>query len=370
MKRRLTHVMTSAVLTGAMVLSMSGMSALAEETSDVKEITEVPFVKTVTTDGKTFAPSTEFTFELVSGAAVTEMDAMAGVDGGIEIDGTFVFAPDESDLLTDAIKRPGTIKVNLDKFDTVGAYHYVVKEVVPVSEDDKYPGVVYDENVYHIYVTILTKDDGTLYCGGIKTTANDSDEKSANGAGLEFVNNYGKDDEGGGDKDKVHDVTVTKKVTGNKGDKTKDFEFTLEVAPDVEKEWFNCVITRADGTEESKILKSEAGKLTVTLKDGESVKVYGLTKGDALTVLENSKYQDEEGYTVTTSVDGQDAQKAAGVTELKVEKDGTLVTVENNKVVDIATGVALTFGPYAIMVMIAGVFATMFLRKKNSLEEL
>ncbi len=75
MKRNmLAKKLMAGLLTGTMVLSMGGMTAFATEDSNMKPldpvaISAVPIEKNLLTDGKTYAPNTQFTFNVVSGDA-------------------------------------------------------------------------------------------------------------------------------------------------------------------------------------------------------------------------------------------------------------------------------------------------------------
>ena len=80
MKRNmLAKKLMAGVLTSTMVMSMS-ITAFATEDSNMKPldpvaISAVPIEKNLLTDGKTYAPNTQFTFNVVSGdAGIYERD--------------------------------------------------------------------------------------------------------------------------------------------------------------------------------------------------------------------------------------------------------------------------------------------------------
>lgn len=111
---------------------------------------------------------------------------------------------------------------------------------------------------------------------------------------------------------KRFDVTITKLVTGNMGDRDKSFEFTYQ-------------INGANGE-------------TFNLKHGES-KTIRVRIGQSLTVTENS-----DGYEVF--INGDKAEnKAITVTP----KGDTTITFTNTKNVNIDTGVSLDTLPYVLL---------------------
>ena len=100
----------------------------------------------------------------------------------------------------------------------------------------------------------------------------------------------------------VSDLTVTKKVTGADGDKTKAFTFTIALTPAEDGVW----------TEEAYTLNTTAGTLTFTrqddgtylseafkLTDGQSLTVYGIPVGMTYTVTEKEANADRYKTTAT-----------------------------------------------------------------------
>lgn len=347
-KTRLFKVLTSAVLTGALVMSMGGMTAFANEK-------EMDLTKTVTTDGNTYAPVTTFDFSIANGEAGTKgTDVVyAGVDGGLTLldSNNFAFGPTvEGMTATDAeYSVTGKIKADSSAFTVPGIYHYVLTETVPADED-KYEGIKYDSTEYDIYVYVELDSNNSLIVAAVVANAGGDDTVLDNAEGksngLTFTNDYGYD----ADNDSTHDVVITKAVAGNQGDKTKEFSFDVSVAGG-EGEQYKVVKTTSAGSTES-VLVSKAEAVVYTLKDGESIRIYGLSENDTYTVNEHDYSTD--GYTTTN-------QNNTGT----LTEDDTQITVTNTKNVTTPTGIALSFAPYILMVALAGVFAVLFLRRRR-----
>lgn len=350
--------MVTAVLAGVMVMSM-GMNAFAAVPADGLKVT-----KTVTTDGNTYAPNTAFDFAVVPGtgklangsdlAAPDNVVVYPGVEGGLTVSGRAQFIPDGT-IVPSASYRNDTVRliVHDDVFTAPGVYHYQINEVIP---DTKYEGINYDESVKDLLVYVLRQDDGTFKVDGVIEVKDG--QKVGDGSGVAFTNNYGAGEPNTPD-DTTHDVTVTKLVTGNQGDKNKEFSFAVSVTPASEGEIYKLVKI-SNGTE-TFIQAIGAGdtNVTVKLKNDESVKIYGLSANDSYSITESDANQD--GYTTTAA--GTNA--IANGSEGKLSADGGAATVTNDRNITTPTGIILTFAPYILMVAAAGVLAVMFLRKKR-----
>lgn len=340
MKRRMNKRMATAALAGAMVLSMNGMSAFAA-------VTEFELTKEVTTDGNTHAPNTTFSFTITEGEAGTFQGAVvyAGAEGGLVFDeaNDFSFAP--GDEVAASYTKTGKIKVVAEKFTKPGVYHYLVTETAGT-----YDGITYDVTPRHVYVYVINGTEG-YEVKTVKVVKDGTTDKADN---LKVVNDYGNKDKP--EEDKIHDFTVKKTVTGNQGDKNMDFSFTITIdgndTDKAGKEMYKAVKTLKAGDEEIMHIKDEEAA-TFTLKDGETLHIYGLSEQDTYTVAETDYTAD--GYE-TTVPDNSTGSLTA---------DGTIVEFVNNKNVGPETGVAMTFAPYVLLVAAAGGLGAVVLGKKK-----
>lgn len=341
MKRRMNKRMATAALAGAMVLSMNGMSAFAA-------VTEFNLTKEVTTDGNTHAPNTAFSFTITEGREGTLGTAKvyAGVEGGLTLDtaNDFSFAP--GDDVAASYTKTGKIKVDASVFTKPGVYHYIVTET-----QGTYDGITYDVTPRHLYVFVVNGTDD-YEVEAVKVV---KDGDTAKADDLKIVNIYGDKDKP--DMDNLHDFIIKKTVTGNQGDKNMDFSFTVTINGDdkdkADKEMYKAVKTPKAGEEKIIHIKDEEAA-TFTLKDGETLHIYGLSKQDAYTVTETD--YTAEGYTTTVK-----DKNATG----QLEADGVVVEFINDKNVGPATGVAMTFAPYVLLVAAAGGLGAVVLGKKK-----
>lgn len=340
MKRRMNKRMATAALAGAMVLSMNGMSAFAA-------VTEFNLTKEVTTDGNTHAPNTTFSFTITEGEGGTFENAKvyAGVADGLTLDkaNDFSFAP--GDEVSASYTKTGKIKVDASVFTKPGVYHYLVTET-----KGTYDGITYDVTPRHVYVYVINGTNG-YEVEAVKVVKNGETAKADD---LKIVNIYG--DKDNPKEDDIHDFIIKKTVTGNQGDKNMDFSFTVTINGDdkdkADKEMYKAVKTPKAGEEEIIHIKDEEAA-TFTLKDGETLHIYGLSKQDAYTVTETDYTAD--GYTTTTPENAKGSLTA----------DGVEVKFINDKNVGPATGVAMTFAPYVLLVAAAGGLGAVVLGKKK-----
>ena len=349
MKRRMNKRMAAATLAGAMVLSMNGMSAFAA-------VTDFNLTKKVTTDGNTHAPNTTFSFTIepyvhtdTDKGDTFEGEAVSnGVAGGLTLDtaNNFSFAPeaDTSAFYT----KTGKIKVHPEVFTEPGIYHYLVTET-----QGTYNGITYDVTPRHVYVYVVNKSDGKdgYEVQAVKVVKDGETDKADD---LEIVNRYG---DGTTPEDDVHDFTIKKTVTGNQGHKNKPFSFTVTIdGDDADKEGaekYKAVKTSKTSGEET-IHITDGVPHDFTLMDSDTLHIYGLSEKDKYTVTETDYSAD--GYTTTV----KDSNAEGFLTA-----DGITVEFINRKDVGPATGVAMTFAPYVLLVAAAGGLGAVVLGKKK-----
>ncbi len=151
----------------------------------------------------------------------------------------------------------GNVSFGSVEFTQEGIYTYTIKELPGAN-----PSIKYDATVYTVTVKIEKDGDAlkstVTYAPGIPT----------------FTNKV----EGGG-------LTVTKTVTGDAGDTTKEFHFTVTLSD-----------TTVNGTYDDMTFTN--GVATFPLKDGETATATGLPAGVEYTVTETEANAD--GYTTTS----------------------------------------------------------------------
>ena len=339
---RLSKKVFAGLMAGTLMTAMVGMNVSAAD--GVYEPSNITINKTVTTDGNTYAPKTTFEFS-VAPAAADEYDGnvvYGGITDGLAVSSNATFAPGEIGSVSATYTSTGSLTVDLTKFTDPGIYHYTVSET-----EGSYEGIVYDDTIYDVYVYIVTDDAGTLSVGNVVSV------KDGTKGNLSFTNDYGAEKE----NDSTHDVTITKDVTGNQGDRDALFAFNVSVNGATGEAY--KILVKETSSSNAMEYKYTVGDdaIEVSIKDTGSIQIFGLSESDTYTVTEQDYSND--GY--TTKVNDADGRVATG----SLIADNTQITVENNKTASTPTGIAMTYGPYALMVALAGGMAVLFFRRRN-----
>ena len=345
----------------AMAVSVFAVSAsAADEATDTNYDVITSFKKTVTVaeNNPTTAPTTSFTYEVKKAGAQATMtvgndtfvDIKAGLNDNDVVLSETAFTSTAS--VSAQYEVTGNISVKKNAYTQPGIYHYTVKEVIP---ENQYDGITYDTNTYNLYVFVVTGTNGIAVDKIIMT--NPAGTAKVQG----FINDYGKT------YDKTHDVIITKNVTGNMGETNKEFKFDIKVTS-AHEEYYKVVYS-VDGSaanEKTVWVKSndETAKQVSIMHNGY-IHIYGLSENDTYVVTEHDYAAD--GYETFVKYGDEKKTKTATATA-KVIKDNSAVEVENNKTTTSPTGVIMNIAPYALMVVLAGAFAVVFLTRRNRAE--
>lgn len=248
-------------------------------------------------------------------------------------------------------------QITFGEFTHTGVYEYKVKE-----RQESFGGVTYADNEYTLRVYVANKTDGGFYIQTI--TAESEEGKEEN---ILFTNTYKKD----------ASLEITKNVTGDMADKTKDFEFEITFVK--------------SGTEDSNVTSytGKIGEDDVTCKIGQATR-FKLHDGQSLVfdhIPAGTRYivteiEEKDDYTPSVKVveNGTATKDVTGTdgTNLTSVKDGetnNLIGENENNVVftnaykDVPrTGMIINNLPFicTIAVAFAGIVALTFGRRKRS----
>ena len=314
----------------ALLLTM-GLSTTAFAATDGYADQESVTLKksyTLTNEG-TVSPAETFTFSALTCTSVT--DAADGITKDNAplptIANNAVYAKGDAGSAT----KTKDITINLPTYESVGIYTYSFTENAGVTA-----GVSYRSDEFKLVVTVIEQNGKVRVAGlhaenkdGVKT---DTFEDNTYSAGS---------------------LAVSKEVTGQLGDKTKEFKATVTfTAP--EGKTVNSDITYVDGTETKTIAASawKDGKASaeITLKNGETVNFANIPYDVTYSVV-------EDDYTT----DGYDKAKYTNSDDnLKIDSAKDTVKITNNKGTkeDIDTGVYTNNMPYVVvlsLVVCAGI---------------
>lgn len=345
-KTRITKVLTAAALSAAMVMSMGGMTAFAEEPVTINKDLVVPAEANV--------PDVSFSFTIAGSEyrGNGEDEIKTGI-GNLTID-TAEFHT--TDSVSDG-KATKVLNVHIPEntYSQPGVYRYEVTEneaIGMVKED------ITNDTASTKYLDIFVKrvgDKCEVY--GSELFADGSAEKLDG-----FVNTY-----------TTYDLDLTKHVTGDMGETDYPFEFTVEFSGPVNTTF---TVGGKGYDEESVTLVGEEGELTgtatmqVKLADAETLELSGIPSCVEYTITETNP---GKGYSTTNVIDEDwhtvnfdDGNDYSTEKQTMGKENHAVDFVNSRNAGDIpATGIILNFAPYILLVAFAGVFAVLFLRKRR-----
>ena len=365
MEKRMLKKVSTVTAAGMMMTAMLGMQVSAAESSSAEAaVKKNPMItKQITKESNIYAPKTTFKFTVAPGTAVpageNQKAIYAGPANGVTLDNDVIASvPADRDIGNEKI-TVGTTKLNVNESVFTkgedakpGIFRYVVSEVATDNDGNKYEGVAYttEQKYFDVYVT--SDDDGNLEVSSYLFA--DKNNLKSKGEGV-FTNDYSSR------HDTLKDLTVKKEVTGNQGNRNKEFKFTLNVAGAAGEKYY---VTFSDSRTPITLVSGQPQ--TITLKDDQTAKIWGLSKTDKYTVTESS-YADD-GYTTTidnvkTSTTAGTIATGAGTTADNGDKN---ITVVNDKTTNSPTGIFLHVAPYIALIGAAIASSLLFFRRKRA----
>lgn len=246
-------------------------------------------------------------------------------------------------------------------YDSVGYYYYQFKETTGNTA-----GVTYDTAVKAFFVAVVNGENGLKIDSVRFYAGTDVNTKTDN-----VTNEYS-----------AGKLAITKNVTGNMGDKTKEFTVNVTFTAPQNKAInapINIATTGANSPKNDATAtiaeNKKTASATITVKDGTTVTFTNIPKGVTYTVVETPA----EGYTAsyTATANNGNVDNTTGVTGTITTENNNAdymeqtVTITNNKGIDIDTGIFVSNLPYILA--LAGIAAAALLffagKKRHSGED-
>lgn len=230
-----------------------------------------------------------------------------------------------------------------------GVYHYELTETDPEP-----PYSVTDEAKQTQYIDVYVVIDDQTGELAIQTVVLYVTEEDLDAENTDSHKNEGFDN----DYNTI-DLTLTKTVAGNQGNRNEYFEFLIKLT-DVAIDGTYIITGETGEVKAGKIeVKDGKGEATVWLKHDDSIAIEGLPAGTSYEIVE----QGAEDYETKVNGEKADGKKATG-TELA---EDTAVAYTNTRGGTIPTGILLTVAPFAAL-MVIGIAGVLFvtLKKRNN----
>lgn len=372
--RRILSAAAALVISASMFAVPASATAVTTGEATAAEGSTTCTFKKVLESNKANAkvPVVTFKFTIAAGKAVDEKieegkvtspAILAGIGTPSITNASFGAADDDAFTDTDkfTISKDVTVDFTGVTFPAAGIYRYVVTET---ADDGSVQGITNDTTTErYLDVYVENGDSGTKIAYYVLHDTADAPAVSEDEDNI--IATYTGKSEGFENKYDVYDLTLTKEVTGNQGDKTKDFTFIVSITNAK-----GASVTAKKGSDAAAAVtldENGAGTYEVTLKNGESTVISGLPKSAKYEITES----DNTGYTVTAAAKGdEDGTFADSKFTDNAITDDTTVTFTNKKDGIIPTGVMLSVaGPAVIGLVVAGGIVTLSVKRKKRNEE-
>lgn len=358
-KRRLAAF---AVVAATMLLALVGVvtPAWAEEGSTTPHLTvngnKVTITSTLTMNENAVVPNATFNYSIAPAEEESEltstsgMPVTAGVPGAVTLSPTSVnfsnkdlTSTENTGEKTKTITAKLSAEIKTSLFKAPGIYRYKITQTPPKLDG---LNVEYKELFLDVYVE--NDDSGLVAKGCTLNTAAGSGDKTSG-----FENKY-----------VTHKLTIKKVVAGNQGEKNKDFAFTFTIEG-VDGESYEYATVKNDATTMIPTPATSGTAVTVNLKHGESVIVYGLSSNDTYAI--NEADCSSAGYETSYKI-GESGTEVEGkvIEATPIGASDTLVAFTNTKDVTVPTDVIRTVVPYAAIVAFAAVMGVVFFRPRRN----
>ena len=303
------------------------------------------------------------------------------------VDTTGAAVQDQVELETGKKYARAEVKVDFSgvSFDEPGVYRYVLTET---QSPASYIGIVNDEATTRVIDVYVTDNNGALQVSGYVMHAAADDIAMTQTNGTDGVNPAGKSK--GYNNDYItHDLTFSKNVSGNQASKDKYFKFDVVIKGALPGTKYDVSgITGSNPTADATVGTNSAtlpeyrGQQNATVltagQDGTATASFYLSHGQSITINgipDTAKYsvtESKEDYKPAVTITGDtEASQAEESTTLKVNDEESGITADttdafvNTREGVVPTGVIMTVAPYATVVLIGGVGATLMMRKKD-----
>lgn len=327
----------SLLLALVMVLSLSTVAFADETTYPNDETVTITKIYEAENEGTT-SPEETFNFTIEARGVTDAAEGVTTVNMPMPSIGNVNYTSGQAG----SANKSKDITITLPEYNSVGIYTYTIKETAGNTA-----GVEYYGKDILLKVTVI-EQNGKIRVAAVHT------EDGFNGTGNdkkdEFANTY-----------KAGSLSVKKNVTGNLGDKSKEFKVTVTfTAP--EGKTVNEAISYTDGTAQKTIATTawKDGKATaeIMLIHDETVTFTNIPYGVTYTVVEDD---------YTKNADGTKDYDAAQYSEFdgEINSDADNVTITNNKDGQVDTGVMLDSLPYIMVLAFVAIAGVALISKKR-----
>lgn len=317
-----------------LVLSL-GMTAFAETTEETtpSDMETVTITKNYElTNPGSVSPAETFAFTIERTAVSDAAEGVTVENMPLPEIGSVSYAQGDAG---GAETKSKNITVTLPQYTSVGIYTYTVKETAGTTA-----GVTYYSKPITLKVTVI-EADGKIRVAAVHAEA-DGEAKSDS-----FPNTYS-----------AGNLSFSKTVTGNLGDRSKYFKVTVTLTGEAGKTYAASYEVTGGSDARNPATVSVGTPAVFWLRHGETITVKNLPYGVSYTVTEDNYTAD--GYNTSYSYSDDDKVITAGAES---------VGITNNKGATVDTGIGTNNIPYIAALVLAALGLVLLpLRKRRGQE--
>ena len=319
-------------LTLMLILSM-GIAAFADLTYTDAETVTITKEYNATNEGTT-SPAETFNFTIEKTSVSDAASGVTVANMPLPEIGSVEYAAGDAG----SENKSKDITVKLPDYSSVGIYTYTISETA-----GRTAGVDYYGEPIKLVVTVIQQGDGKVRVAGVHTEGT-GETKSDN-----FPNLYS-----------AGSLKVSKTVTGNMGDRTKEFDVTVTFTAPTGKDVTSTINYVEDGISKTIGVNNwENGTATavIKLKHDETITFTNIPYGVTYTVQESDYTIPENGGYSPASYTYSDETK-------KIDSAEDTVGITNNKGVTVDTGITMDSLPYIMLIAFVAVIGAVMLIKR------
>lgn len=322
-------------------------------------------------------PDDTFTFTMAGAAADSEtvtkgsvtMPVLSGTSTMTDVTGTTQFDSDSTKADSTLNEQTVTLTEQVDlsfasanfTFTEPGVYKYTLTETSMSSDFET-------ADMYYVYLFVERVGDSTdqFKVTGAELTSNGADGKYDDSKKADTITNYYQVDPDT-NLPTSYDVVIGNTIAGAMGNKGKTFTFKVQITSSIDAgKTYRAVYVGTD-TQDKDPVELTANQLEegITLKDGQQLHIYGVSKGEGYSVTEVEA--NANGYVTTIDNNGTpiDQGSSGNAATGTVDNGAVTVTFTNTRNAIAPTGLVMNVAPYVLLVLVAAGAGYVFLRKRE-----
>lgn len=362
MKKRILSVAVALLMSLVCLIPGSPIQAASTNTTTT-------FDKYLVLNQDANVPNVTFTFSIAAGAALDATSTTPRIEAGIgtPVIGSATFGPTDTTYTTVQSGDTATLNsgeqyakktVSVDfsniSFTEPGIFRYIITEGASTAS-----GIANDAEstrTLDVYVGYSESADGTLDIMGYVLHKGSDAIPDAADKDKGFQNTYS-----------TKNLTLKKVVTGNQGDRNKEFNFTVTISGATVGNRYTVVPSKTGDPTQLTVGANGSVSGNFHIKHNETVVIQGLAPNDQFAISE-ADYS-SAGYSTSYQINGGTQNTGKQTAATNMGNTAQTVVFTNHRASSVATGVLMDFTPYLLLGVVAlagSVMLIVFSKKRRA----